>query len=202
MGGAAETVTVAVAVLLPAALVLFDRKPRPERGALPHPTLTLWLPALTRRPWLVLGVGAGLLLLLGWGATRSSYDHNLLHLQDPAMDAVRWQQTLTDRLSGASWNAVSVMPSPETALALKERFERLPGVSQVETVAALVPDRQGEKLARLAHIHERLQKLPPRDVPIPHATPDVTRVTAQLVRELKRYCVYDPDHLPGERADK
>src|SRR5262249_39346432 len=59
-----------------------------------------WLPGLARRPRWVIGIGVALTACLGLFAFRISYDHNLLHLQDPELDSVRWEQTLIKHTAG------------------------------------------------------------------------------------------------------
>ena len=52
--------------------------------------------------------------------------------------------------------------SPEEALALKMRFEKLPTVSMVVEAASLVPRDQERKLEQLKDIQFRLRRLPKR----------------------------------------
>ena len=85
-----------------------------------------WLPALRRRPRVVLAAGVAVALLLGAGALRARYDHNLLHLQAPELESVRWQTTLAKHTTGASWHALSYRPTRQEALALAEQLGMRP----------------------------------------------------------------------------
>jgi hopanoid biosynthesis associated RND transporter like protein HpnN len=189
--------------VLPALLVLFDRRGVPVTGRpgrvgdpyyrLPLPTAGghqptgSWLPGLTRRPAWVLALGAGLLVLLGCFACRVGYDHNLLHLQAADLDAVKWEMTLIRHTAGASWHALSYTDTAEQALALKARYEKLPEVSRVVEVASLVPAGQADKIGILRDIHDKLSRLPARGQPITHLRPnsDALRTqVAQLIQAL------------------
>src|SRR5947207_15100311 len=68
--------------------------------------------------------------------------------------------TLIKHTAGASWHALSYRDTREEALALKARYEQLPGVSRVVEVASLVPADQERKLEIVAEIRRRLGGLP------------------------------------------
>jgi hopanoid biosynthesis associated RND transporter like protein HpnN len=159
--------------VLPALLMLFDRRPAndPPIFSLADARPDTWLPNLSQRPGWVLAAGAGLVLTMGTCAGRIWYDHNLLHLQAQNLDAVKWEMTLIEHTAGASWHALSFRDSPQEALALKERYEKLPGVSRVVEVATLVPAQQEHKMPLLADIGKRLRSLPKRGTLLPHLRP-------------------------------
>ncbi len=133
-----------------------------------------WLPRLSARPWWVIGTAAILVLGLGAFATQVKYDHNLLHLQARDLDAVRWETTLIEHTNGASWHALSTTNTPEEALALKARYEKLPEVSRVVEIASLVPREQDRKVVLLREMSLALQTLPARGQPVPHTAPDLS----------------------------
>ncbi len=162
--------------VLPSLLTLFDRRRFvPVRlaavGTSAETKDRSWLPLLARRPWWVVAGGAALAATLAVCATRVTYDHNLLHLQAQDLESVRWEMTLIQETAGASWHAVSIADSPEQALELKAKYEKLPEVSRVVEVATLVPPDQDGKLPLLADIHDRLKQLPDRDRAIKHQPP-------------------------------
>ena len=93
--------------VLPAVLMLFDRRSFPPRGEVGRDVLTFraareparamqWLPFVARRPAWVLAAGALLLAVLGLSALRVPYDHNLLHLQAANLESVQWELILID----------------------------------------------------------------------------------------------------------
>jgi hopanoid biosynthesis associated RND transporter like protein HpnN len=166
--------------MLPALLKVFDRRQQPAPVTLPLPSCTAWLPGLTGRARWVLAGGLALAAVLACCAGRLSYDHNLLHLQARDLDSVKWEMTLIEHTAGASWHAQSYTATPEEALALKARYEKLPEVSRVVEVASLVPGDQDQKLPLLRDIQGRLRNLPPRGAPIPHARPSSPQLQTEL----------------------
>jgi hopanoid biosynthesis associated RND transporter like protein HpnN len=187
--------------VLPALLMICDRRSvgrmNQDRRVLAFSSFILppssfgrreaWLPGLARRARGVVVGGLTLTLVLGgcaiWGVT---YDHNLLHLQARDLDAVKWELTLIEHTCGTSWHALSYTDSPEEALALKARYEKLEGVSRVVEVASLVPTEQERKLPLLRNIRERLHSLPERGAVIPHARPDRDRLQADVAALVAR----------------
>jgi hopanoid biosynthesis associated RND transporter like protein HpnN len=176
--------------VLPALLMVFDRRPQQmmreaeePRSILPFPSSLFsdaWLPSLARRPGWVLAAG---LLLAGVSAacaTRVRYDHNLLHLQARNLESVQWEMTLIEHTAGASWHALSYTATREEALELSDRYKKLPEVSQVVEVASLVPPDQDIKLPLVADVEQRLRKLPRRGARIAHTPPDVAGLRADL----------------------
>jgi hopanoid biosynthesis associated RND transporter like protein HpnN len=175
--------------VLPALLRLIDRRRGPQAEApavLPLAAVRrpgdnpAWLPALAGRPGWVMAAGLALTAVLGAFAFRVRYDHNLLNLQARGLDSVKWELTLIEHTAGASWHALSYVPTPEEALALKARYEQLPEVSRVVEVASLVPRDQDRKLGQLRDIQHRLHNLPEHGDQILHPPPDPAALRGQL----------------------
>jgi hopanoid biosynthesis associated RND transporter like protein HpnN len=193
--------------VLPALLMLFDRRPLAKNAgvilstgeqhgprtrwllvdksgaALPIRTASeapSWLPLLAGRARWVLAGGLACTAIMALCACRLGYDHNLLHLQASDLDSVKWELTLIEHTAGASWHALSYRDSPEEALALKARYEQLPEVSRVVEAASLVPAHQDEKLDLLRDIQHRLRRLPTRGALIPHGRPNLLDVKTEL----------------------
>jgi predicted exporter len=144
------------------------------------------LESSSSRPWWVVTGGAALLAALGFCATRVAYDHNLLHLQAPDLESVRWEMTLIGETAGASWHAVSIADTPQKALELKAKYEQLPEVSRVVEVATLAPPDQDAKLPLVADIQDHLRFLPERNKTIEHDPPVARQLRTELVDLLKR----------------
>ncbi|HEV3203473.1 MAG TPA: MMPL family transporter [Gemmataceae bacterium] len=168
--------------VLPALLSLFDRRDFSRAGSENESIIKLqdylssrspstretWLPGLARRSGWVLASSLAVTVVLAVCAGRVSYDHNLLHLQACDLDSVKWEMTLIEHTAGASWHSLSYTKTPEEALALKERYEKLPEVSRVVEMASLVPAQQDQKKVMLEDIQRRLRWLPDRGEVIPH----------------------------------
>ena len=178
-------------LVLPALLKVCDGLWRQRRNAatLPIEPYRLfkrqWLPVLGRRPFLVAGSCLAATFLLAILALGIRYDHNLLHMQAAHLDSVTWQKILLEKTTGASWHALSYTSTPEEALALKARYERLPEVSRVVEVASLIPADQERKLEMIRDIQYRLRRLPARGETIPHAPPEVSDLQRSGKRLLK-----------------
>jgi hypothetical protein len=140
-----------------------------------------WLPRLMKQRRWIIAAGLLVTVVLGCCAVGIQYDHNLLHLQARNLDSVKWELKLIDHTAGASWHALSYTASPEEALLLKARFEKLPEVSRVVEVASLVPRDQPHKIELMRDIHKRLRHLPARGQPIPHPRPSERAVKTELV---------------------
>jgi hopanoid biosynthesis associated RND transporter like protein HpnN len=175
----------AVFTVLPAALCLTDRRARPAPVSLPVHPGGLWLPGLMRRPGRVIAAGLGVTAVLGVCALRVHYDHNLLHLQAQSLDSVKWELTLIEHTAGASWHVLSYTSTPEEALDLKARYEKLPVVQRVVEVASLLPREQERKLEQLRDIQTRLRRLPERGALLEHALPNPADLKARLGRLLE-----------------
>ncbi|MSQ97109.1 MAG: hypothetical protein EXR98_21500 [Gemmataceae bacterium] len=144
-----------------------------------------WLAWLMKKPrWVVAFCGFVTLVLAGF-VLNIDYDHNLLNLQAQQMDSVQWEKKLIEHTTGSSWYAVSWTTTPEEALALKAKYEQLPGVSQVITVASLIPSDQDRKLELLRDIQQRLRKLPKRGETLQHAATNLDDVEQAATRVLK-----------------
>jgi hopanoid biosynthesis associated RND transporter like protein HpnN len=156
---------------------------------------SVWLPALARRPKLVLGAGLAVMAGLAVFAARVEYDHNLLNMQNQDLESVRWERKLIDHTAGASWCALSVARTPDEALALRERYERLPEVSRVVEVASLIPAGQDRKVAQVRDVQAALGGLPARGssvTPFPVDPGDLQREINFLIGALAPQSLVSP----------
>jgi len=140
----------------------------------------IWLPGLAGRSGWVLACSLALTVAMAVCAGRVFYDHNLLHLQARDLDSVKWEMTLIEHTAGASWHSLSYTNTPEEALVLKARYEKLPEVSRVVEVASLVPAQQNQKKEMLGDIQRRLRWLPERGAVIPHDLPHIGLLKKEL----------------------
>jgi uncharacterized protein len=180
-------------VVVPALLAIFDFRVHPKK-AQDEMILSLeehqqarreWLPWLMHRPrWVLIGSAVITLVLAGFACT-IEYDHNLLNMQAPDMDSVKWEKELLAHTSDSSWYAVSWTTTPEEAIALKEKYEQLPEVSSVITLASLIPADQDRKVEMLRDIQQRLRKLPKRGEIIEHSEPNLEDIEKTCDRILE-----------------
>ena len=183
--------------LLPACIVLLERRSaklhiKNDPNILAFPAAGRpFFPYLSSRPRWVLGIGIGIALLCAGFAGRVTYDSNLLNMQADGLDSVNWERELIEHAAGATWDALSIAKSREEAIALRAKYEALPGVGRVVDAVVLVPSDQDQKLITLATIQAKLSRLPSM-LPEPMATDP-----SSLQRMLDRYGQLQPAAIPA-----
>jgi len=170
-GGGIILCWIAGLTVLPALIHLTDTKWPHRHSPLPVEIRT-WLEPLFSRPRLLLAVTSAVCVLLAWGVSRLSYDHNLLHLQAQGIESVDLEQKLLNETDQNASFALSIADSQAEVLARKERFLRLPSVKQVEEIASRFPDQIEQKRPHVEAIHQRLAGLPQRAPRIPACNPE------------------------------
>jgi hypothetical protein len=139
--------------LFPAALMLVDRRhaDRP-RGRRPraHQLERLRVPFLDRLvtyPRTVL-IGAGLLTAFSlWAVPRVGFDYNVLNLQAKGTESVTWERRILASTGRSGFNGLSSASSLDELRVKQAAFEKLPSVSETESVLRVIPDDQPEKIA-------------------------------------------------------
>ncbi len=142
----------AMMTVFPALLMLADRRhaSRPM-GTVPR-ALELeqirvpLLERLTRYPRSVL-VAAGLLSALSlWAVTTVGFDYNLLNLQAKGTESVIWEQKILAKAGRSGFVGLATADSLDELRRKHEAFDKLPSVSEVDSVLLLIPDNQPEKI--------------------------------------------------------
>lgn len=144
---------VGMITVFPAALMLVDRRhaDRP-RGRRPraHQLERLRVPLLDRLvtyPRTIL-VGAGLLTAFSiWAVPRVGFDYNVLNLQAKGTESVTWERRILASTGRSGFNGLSSAGSLDELRAKQTAFEKLPSVSETESVLRVIPDDQAEKVA-------------------------------------------------------
>jgi hopanoid biosynthesis associated RND transporter like protein HpnN len=136
----------------PALLVLVDRrhavrpkdqKPRAHELQRIHVPL---LDRLTRYPKVVLTLAAVATLLSLWALPSVDFDYNLLNLQAKGTESVFWEKRILASTGRSGFNALASATSLEELKRKHEAFDRLPSVSEVDSVLHLIPEEQQEKI--------------------------------------------------------
>lgn len=169
-GGGILLCIVATVLVLPPLIQMSDR----TRGVdqLPRPlSVGRGVNWLIASPRTVLGVSLLVSGIAVVGVLTVRYDHNLLNLQSPGLESVRWEHVLLDETEHSAWFAISICDSREQLLERKKQFESLSKtVQRTEEISALLPDipasetQQGNRQRRIAEIGQRLAAMP-RDLP-------------------------------------
>jgi hopanoid biosynthesis associated RND transporter like protein HpnN len=168
--------------VFPAALLLIDgwrRAPRlvpiagrPDAQRSPDPKpVEHWQPHVPALEWLVRFpktiLTATVLLTAAslWAAPRVGFDYNLLNLQAEGTESVVWERKAAAAAGRSVFAALSTAPSLPALEARQAAFQRLPSVSDIQSVLSVLPDRQAEKLAvlhRLADVADSIRPGAPR----------------------------------------
>ena len=155
--------------VFPAVLLLIDRwqkTPRlapsaggPDAGSPLHPQASahgrLQVPALewlVRYPRTILiatGLVTGASLLV---APRVAFDYNVLNLQADGTESVVWERKAAATAGRSVFAALSTAMTLTELEAKQAAFQRLPAVSDVQSVLSVLPDRQAEKMALLQRL--------------------------------------------------
>ena len=132
--------------VLPAMLALYERQ-RPVPAG-------IWAPsnAAPRRVWrpsagLAMGLIIGVTVVASLLTPLPIFDYNLLNLQAKNTGSVAWEKRLQDGSGRSSWYALSVADSIDELRQQQARFEALPLVDRVASVAKLVPPNQDLRLS-------------------------------------------------------
>ena len=143
---------VGMITLFPAILVLVDRRhadrPRGQRPRA-HQLERIRVPLLDRvvgYPRTVL-IGAGILTAFSlWAVTRVGFDYNVLNLQAKGTESVAWERRILSSTGHSGFNALSSASSLDELRARQAAFEKLPSVSETDSVLRVIPDDQPEKI--------------------------------------------------------
>jgi len=138
--------------LFPAVLMLVDRhyadRPR-ERRPRAHQLERIRVPLLDRLvtfPRTVL-IGAGVVTALSiWAIPRAGFDYNVLNLQAKGTESVAWERRILAGTGRSGFNGLSSASSLEELRQKQAAFEKLPSVSDVDSVLRVIPDDQAEKI--------------------------------------------------------
>lgn len=213
-------------VVLPAIFYLRDRH-RSREILLGHGVNSNWSSLagadriLIRRPWTILALSTVLTVLSIWGITHVKFDYNLLHLQNPKLEAVRVLHEVFRVSDNSTLFASVVTKDLHEAREIQKKLEALPAVSHVDSISALLPEDQETKMAvvrRIADIMRDIEVEPPMKeklnaVAVRAQLEDLLASCREGVKQAKKYSklskrakqaveVFDGLIPPLERASK
>ncbi|WP_010588048.1 MMPL family transporter [Schlesneria paludicola] len=168
-GGGIMLCSLSAFTILPALLAVADR--RIELSELPRPIQARPLRRLTRNhPGFVLTasllcIGAIGSQAIDWSGPvpqlKVVYDHNLLNLQAEGLESVKAQKQIFDSSQHSLLYALSIADSAEEARTLKQKFEQLDSVHQVQELATRLPKTPSSQTSLLVQgYHSQLSTLP------------------------------------------
>jgi hopanoid biosynthesis associated RND transporter like protein HpnN len=144
---------VGMMTLFPAVLMFVDAhhadRPR-QRRPRAHQLERIRVPLLDRLvtfPRTVL-TGAGVATVLAiWAVPHVGFDYNVLNLQARGTESVAWERRILAGTGRSGFNGLSSASSLDDLRRKQAAFEKLPSVSDVDSVLRVIPDDQAEKIA-------------------------------------------------------
>lgn len=135
---------VAANIVLPAMLVIRERRRKGDVGILPPMKLTFMLKIY--RHWKWISITALVLFALAvWGGSRVGFNHNLIELQARGLESVEYEHKLINETDESSWFAVSFAPSIDESVKRAAKFAGLPSVKRTEDITSVFPINQAKK---------------------------------------------------------
>jgi len=173
-------------VVLPSLLLVQERlrKQRPATSRQPGNDRPSLLDRILERPsrhpvWVfVLSGFAALFAFLPVGPIR--FDYNLLNLQARGTEAVDWELRLVEAQGNSSIFAADIVNSLEEARERTRRYETLPSVRKVESLATYLPENPEERMERVRSLGPLLEGLSVAGADL--AAPDPARVERWVSR--------------------
>lgn len=121
-------------------------------------------------------VGLIVTLTAFWYGQNVSYDYNLLNLQAKGLQSVRTEMHLINASEHSLLCGISLAKDIPTACQLAQQFSQLSTVSDVETVAMLIPTHYSEKYPYLKDMAENVSSIPvPRPI---YRDPEQSRIAS------------------------
>ena len=192
-GGGIMLCALAAFTILPAIIAVADRNTAILK--LPKPfQARLLRQATLNHPWIVLSLSLVCMGYIGYQAFDWSgmtprplvvYDHNLLNLQAEGLESVEAQKHIFESSQHSLLYALSIADSAEEARQLKQKFERLGSVRQVQELATRLPvSLKNETQLLVQGYHSELANLPTEPPPPRAAMP------AAIGQSLERFQKY------------
>ena len=192
--------------LFPALLMLVDRhhaeRPR-HQAPRAHAIERMHVPVLDRLtsyPKTVLTV-AGIATVASLGAVPFvGFDYNLLNLQAKGTESVLWEKRILATTGRSGFNGLASATTLEELRKKQEAFEKLPSVSDVDSVLRVIPDNQQEKIGIVKTFAPiiapvRVGRSSPVDIE------RLSRALGELERRLDIFATEAGDKLPKDLKD-
>lgn len=141
--------------LLPAITLVFDRQTRRTFSPRYSPSKPLFRLTDGRALAIVICSGVGLVLssILAFGVT---FDLNMLRLQSKKAESVIWEMKILSESKRSSMYGAVLAHSMEEVERKAKALEALPSVSEVQSVATLLPHDQEQKLGLMQQLEPLL----------------------------------------------
>jgi len=129
-----------------------------------------------------------------------SFDYNLLNLQAKGTESVVWEKRILATTGRSGFNGLASAKTLEELRRKQEAFEKLPSVSEVDSVLRVIPDNQPEKIAIVKTFAPivapvRVGRSSPVDID------RLLRALGELERRLDIFATEGGDKLPADLKD-
>lgn len=190
--------------VLPALLAVSERHLRTRAAAwqVRQPPARAHCTRLGRYPRLMLALIGALTLVGVLASPLPRFDYNLLNLQARGTESVVWEHRLLEHSDRSSWYALSTANTLTELHQKKAQFADLPVVDRVESLAAMLPLDQEQRLALVAELAPLVEAISgdwhdvnPIDVDEVLTTLDKIRFKLQRPPD-----DWDPKRRPSEEA--
>lgn len=192
--------------LFPALLMLVDshHAARPRNQApRAHAIERMHVPVLDRitsYPKTVLAVAGVATVASLWAVPYVGFDYNLLNLQAKGTESVVWERRILATTGRSGFNGLASAKTLEELRKKQEAFEKLPSVSEVDSVLRVIPDNQPEKIAIVKTFAPvvapvRVGRSSPVDIE------RLARALEELQRRLDIFATEAGDKLPADLKD-
>ena len=151
-GSALILAWVAMIMVLPAVLVLIDRRHASRPAGMIPRALALerihvpFVERLVAYPKTVALLAVALTAVSAWGLRYIQFDYNLLNLQAHGTESVYWEKRVLATAGRSGFAALASADSLDELRKKHAAFRALPTVSEVDSVLLLIPDDQPAKL--------------------------------------------------------
>lgn len=137
---------VAMLVVLPAMLIVRDRRMKPEKLKKVRPFGIPRIAKLYRHPKRMLIACGIVTAIVVPFAFRTGFDNNLLNLQAEGLESVELEHLIIDKSSETTWFAHSIADTAEESHRKALELRKLSSVRRVDDIERIVPDGQDEKI--------------------------------------------------------
>ena len=159
-GGGILLIALVMLIFMPSGLCLLDKWTHKKHKSLQHPQKLVleFHTSPKQKPSLVWGACVILILgivLFGWGlrqAQNVKIDYNLLNLQDPSLDSVKYEHILAQENASSTMFAVAKAKNKAEAKRKTDKFKNLSVVRDVINLYELFPDQLNEKTPLIKNI--------------------------------------------------
>ncbi|MDC1152507.1 MMPL family transporter [Nitrospinaceae bacterium] len=143
---------IAMILLLPALVTLEEKLRKPhylKSTEIPIPSKISRLNKFFNHYKLIIIVCAILVLVASFSLRKNFFDYNLLHLQAKGTEAVKYEMRILENAGRSAWSAAFLADSLEEVREKEAKLKTLPTIENVESIAAMVPKNQKDKVEYL-----------------------------------------------------